>query len=195
MWVATSPKARSLARKLIRARHSRAITYATGALAPDGTPAPQRDPFGSRYILTARPGHRVPLAWIGVDGRKVSSLDLIDPGKFVLFVNGVSEGWRAAARNVDMSIEVIEITEDGEFADPNNMFLDVCGIGPGGATFARPVQHIASHVAVRPANPRARLAEAFDWLRNSAVDLEEQRRVFRPALDYRNELSSVPFLE
>jgi 2,4-dichlorophenol 6-monooxygenase len=46
------------------------FSYAERALAPDGSQAPPRDPFGRDYTPTTRPGHRLPHAWLGRNGER-----------------------------------------------------------------------------------------------------------------------------
>ena len=38
--------------------------YPAGAFVPDGSKAPPVDPRGYLYVPTARPGHRLPHAWL-----------------------------------------------------------------------------------------------------------------------------------
>ena len=161
--------------------------YTVGAIVPDGSPEPERDPSGSHHVPAGRPGHRIPHAWLTRDGSRVSSLDLVCPGRFTLFVSGTSEAWRAAAQSVattGASVDVVEVTEGGHCSDPCGRFRRLCGLGSGGAVLVRPDQHVAFRVAVAPLDPKARLAEAFDWIRKPSVDLNEQRRTLRPALTY-----------
>ncbi len=62
--------------------------YEQGARVPDGTPAPARDPWGTVYVPTTRPGHRLPHAWLERDGLRISTHDLLDDkASFVLIAN------------------------------------------------------------------------------------------------------------
>ncbi len=74
--------------------------YGAGALVPDGTPAPERDPMASVYQPNTRPGARLPHAWLERAGRRVSTHDLIGVGRFALFVGAQAERWHAAAIEV-----------------------------------------------------------------------------------------------
>ncbi len=67
--------------------------YASGAVVSDGSPEPQPSP---NYIADARPGARAPHAWIQLDGRRVSTIDLFDRD-FVLLAGARGRAWLEAA--------------------------------------------------------------------------------------------------
>ena len=52
--------------------------YETGALVPDGSPAPAPKSLVSDYVPTTRPGARLPHAWVHNGEKLISTLDLID---------------------------------------------------------------------------------------------------------------------
>src|SRR5690606_16843376 len=73
------------------------FAYHDGAVFPDGSEAPPRDPMGSVYYPTSRPGHRLPHAWLEHHGERVSTHDLGAPDTaFVLITGGQGENWASA---------------------------------------------------------------------------------------------------
>ena len=64
---------------------------------PDGTPAPPRDPTGREHVQAARPGHRLPHAWFDRGAQRVSTHDLLRPGRWLLLAGERGEDWVDAA--------------------------------------------------------------------------------------------------
>lgn len=81
--------------------------YASGAVVADGTPEPAytRDPE-LYYHPTTWPGARVPHAWLGRDGHRVSTLDLVGKGRFALLTGINGHGWASAAQDVATELGV-----------------------------------------------------------------------------------------
>lgn len=133
------------------------FAYETGALVPDGSLAPPRDPLGALYVPTTRPGHRLPHAWLLRDGRTLSTLDLGGHGdRFVLITGKDADGWRGAAQTAfaacGIPLEVVAV--DGrDCVDRDGRWLDVCGIGDTGALLVRPDNHVAWRHPVAHADP------------------------------------------
>jgi 2,4-dichlorophenol 6-monooxygenase len=134
--------------------------YPAGALLPDGTPPPpgHEDPIS--YRPTTRPGHHLPHVWLG----RVSTLDLVSPFGFTLFVGptafvgpAAATSWRAAAAAVPPSglpVTVVEVPakEVGWAA--------VREVGETGAVLVRPDRKVAWRIAEAPADPAAELRAA-----------------------------------
>ncbi|GAA0385765.1 FAD-dependent oxidoreductase [Acrocarpospora corrugata] len=99
------------------------------AVVPDGSAPPDISDAVAVYQPVARPGHRVPHAWLtDEDGRTVSTLDLTGPG-FVL-LTGRPDAWRTAT---PPDVAVHEIPE---------RLAHAWGIEAGGAVLVRPDDHI-----------------------------------------------------
>jgi len=126
--------------------------YENGALVPDGTAAPARDPMGGIYHPTTRPGHRMPHAWIERGGKRVSTHDLIDGSRFVL-ITGDAAGWSAAAQNAGAPIAVEDINDAAWRA--------LSEIEKGGAVLVRPDGHIGWRAKSAPADRGAALKSAI----------------------------------
>lgn len=123
--------------------------YDRGAVIPDGSTAPKTDPMGHLYIPTARPGHRLPHAWIQRDGETISTHDLIgSPGGFVLIVGADGAVWRDAAHRAaeaaGVRLPVVSIgAANGDYLDGQGIWTDAAGITATGAVLVRPDNHVA----------------------------------------------------
>lgn len=107
--------------------------YRSTAVLDDGTSGGEE----LDYSPTARPGCRAPHAWIDVDGRRTSTIDLFTR-RFVLLTARKGDDWLTAARAIareggDLDAHLIT---DPEWARRY-------GIGPHGAVIVRPDGHVA----------------------------------------------------
>jgi 2,4-dichlorophenol 6-monooxygenase len=139
--------------------------YDIGAVMPDGTPTPERDPLGQTYVPTTRPGHRLPHAWLERDGQRLSTLDLVKPGRFVLLTGRKGSGWAEAAAAVahtsGVPIEVVEISDESAVRDADRSWRHLRGVSADGAVLVRPDQHVGWRSAGRSENAQATLAAAL----------------------------------
>ncbi len=142
------------------------FVYEKGALVPDGTPAPERDPWGSKYQPTTRPGHRLPHAWLETDGRRVSTHDLLDTSaSFVLIANAEGTQWCDAAQRVgaalDINLKTVRVAHDGDALDTDRNWQELSGVGEEGAVLVRPDGFVAWRSAGVSADPVAELDAAM----------------------------------
>jgi 2,4-dichlorophenol 6-monooxygenase len=119
-----------------------------GALVADGSPAPPRDPRGTVYTPSTRPGHRLPHAWLLIEGRRVSTHDLArSAGGFVLLIDPTGKSWVDAVaglpEDVASMITVAELGDEGEYRDIDGSWSWVRGVDTGGAILVRPDNHVA----------------------------------------------------
>lgn len=110
--------------------------YAEGALAPDGTTAPEAADSDAEYLPVARPGHRAPHRWVTLERRRASTLDLFD-GRLVLLSS--SDAWRTTARAVARDIDVPLVAHVIRDAD----WAEFYGVGDCGAVLVRPDGYVA----------------------------------------------------
>ncbi len=121
------------------------FAYAQGAVVPDGSAPPKVADDVSRYIPTARPGHRAPHVPLVKDGREISSLDLFD-FRFTLLTGANGSAWieaggkLAQARGLPLSAH--RVGPGAELSDPGGRFLDAYGLSPQGAVLVRPDGHV-----------------------------------------------------
>ncbi|MFC4112862.1 FAD-dependent monooxygenase [Nonomuraea zeae] len=148
------------------------FAYAAGALVPDGTAAPPRDPEGGRYRPTARPGHRLPHVWLQRGGRRVSTHDLTGAGaSFALITGAEGAAWQEAVRRVraDAGVAIAAAVvsggagvPEGVWTDPSGDWARLSGIGPDGALLVRPDNHVAWRSPGRVDDPGRALATVLE---------------------------------
>ncbi|MFN2377612.1 MAG: FAD-dependent monooxygenase [Candidatus Binatia bacterium] len=123
--------------------------YETGALVADGSEAP---PLDVRvYTPAARPGSRLPHAWLRRRDRRVSTHDVAGGGRFTLLTGPKGEAWIRAARELvrragfELDIAVIAPAgaEAGDYADDTGAWALTSGIRSDGAILVRPDGHVA----------------------------------------------------
>ncbi|BBC30917.1 hypothetical protein SGFS_022110 [Streptomyces graminofaciens] len=121
--------------------------YESGALVPNGTPAPEGENPLRDYLSTTRPGHHLPHAWLDRDGLRQSVHQLIAPRGLTLLVDAEhAPRWAAAAQAADdtgATIHVRVIDSDAEWTDFTGEWAAVRGVHSGGALLVRPDRHIA----------------------------------------------------
>jgi len=139
--------------------------YEQGAVVPDATPTPERDPLGQVYVPTTRPGHRLPHAWVERADTRLSTLDLVRPGRFLLIIGNAGQAWREAAQQLasraGLPLDVVEISDTGEVRDPTHSWLHLRDIAADGALLVRPDQHVGFRSRGAAASPQAVLSAAF----------------------------------
>ncbi|KAF4999951.1 hypothetical protein FDECE_11353 [Fusarium decemcellulare] len=132
------------------------------AVVYDGTPFPphQRDPV-LFYEATTHPGAYVPHAWIELEKKRISILDIFEHGKFGLVVGVGGNPWEEAATTVSQELG-IELPV--YFVGQRCTYNDVLGewanrreITDRGALLVRPDRHIAYRSVDRPQDPTATL--------------------------------------
>jgi 2-polyprenyl-6-methoxyphenol hydroxylase-like FAD-dependent oxidoreductase len=126
------------------------------AEAPAAGPATAFPPDG-------RPGSRAPHAWLGIGGRRMSTLDLFGRG-LVLLTAGSADAWRSAARSAARSgpgIPLFVRPVGGRVVDVDGSFAAAYGLDDGGAVLVRPDGVIAWRSPVLPPVPASALAQAI----------------------------------
>jgi 2,4-dichlorophenol 6-monooxygenase len=132
--------------------------YVSGALVPDGTPAPPSDPMGGQYVPTTRPGHRLPHAWLESGGERISTHDLVDRDGFLLLTDTSGAAWvaaaQAAAEKFGVTVRAVTIGAGGDCVDVEGSWARLRGISDGGAILVRPDNHVAFRALEPAADPR-----------------------------------------
>jgi hypothetical protein len=105
-----------------------------------------------------RPGSRAAHVWLGIGGRRVSTLDLFGGG-LVLLTAASGEAWRAAARSLG-AVHVSVRPIGGRIVDADGAFAAAYGLEPGGAVLVRPDGIVAWRSPSLPLDPAAALAGA-----------------------------------
>jgi 2,4-dichlorophenol 6-monooxygenase len=117
------------------------------AVVADGSPPPAHDPNERLHRQTARPGHRMPHAWVERDGRRVSTHTLLAPGRMLLLAAGGGRAWAEAAVTLSgegLPIDAIVVGGAGDdVTDLEGCWPGLCEIEADGAILVRPDGHVA----------------------------------------------------
>lgn len=149
------------------------FAYEQGAVIPDGSPPPPREPLRDVYHPTTRPGHLLPHAWITRAGRVLSTHDLTgSAGSFVLIIGPKAERWRAAAAAVaeklSVPINTVAIGIGADYTAVDDRWSRVREIADEGAILVRPDNHVAWRSRGAGANPTGELAGALGRILENA---------------------------
>jgi 2,4-dichlorophenol 6-monooxygenase len=143
--------------------------YQSDAVLNDGSEPPVRDPMGCHYRPVARPGHRLPHAWLQSGGAVVSTHDLSGASaRFVLITGPDGADWRAAAARVTEAtgVEVLAagVGSGCEYGDLDGVWTALSGIAADGAVLVRPDNHVAYRSATAVPDPRQELHDVMSQI-------------------------------
>ncbi len=147
--------------------------YRSCAVVGDGTAEPQRtrDPE-LYYHPTTWPGARLPHCWLGADGHRVSTHDIVGKGGFAL-LTGISGGaWGEAAAEVSAQLGVpiaAHVIGPGrEYTDLYDDWARLREVAEDGAILVRPDAHVGWRAATMASNPAGELREALELILDRA---------------------------
>lgn len=137
--------------------------YGDGGVVPDGSPEPEPVNPVREYTPSARPGARLPHAWLESDGRQISSLDLVQESGFTLFTWQDHDAWSEAVGKVSKSdgVPLTHVRLGEAVRESSHGFAQLCGIERGGAVLVRPDQHVAWRVQCLPEDAVSALRSAL----------------------------------
>lgn len=124
-------------------------SYDEGAFIADGSPEPVNVDEVHITHQDARPGARLPHAWVdGLRGERRSTHDLSGVGEWLLITGAEGEQWADAAHTVAASLEVpLVVTSigraSGEWIDSRFSWVRSRGHGESGAVLVRPDRVVA----------------------------------------------------
>jgi 2,4-dichlorophenol 6-monooxygenase len=137
-----------------------------GAVCADGSPAPPRDPDGHVYVPAARPGHRLPHAWVRHRGERLSTHDLLVGGHFTLLAGSEADEWEEAAEahaaELGVPLKIFRFGRD--VTDPDGQWREVCGHDEDGVVLVRPDGHVGFRASGSQGDPGAELRSALKVL-------------------------------
>lgn len=115
-----------------------------------------------REELTGQPGSRVPHLWLERQGKRISTLDLLD-GRFVLLtgIAGWSEGAVAAAEKLGIKLATYCIGADGDMHDLQNGWQARMGVPDEGAVLIRPDGFVAWRTNALATSPEKKLVQVL----------------------------------
>jgi 2,4-dichlorophenol 6-monooxygenase len=122
--------------------------YSSAAVVPDGSeePAYTRD-RELYYHATTWPGARLPHCWVGYQGEKVSTHDLVGKGRFTLLTSIGGEAWHAAAEQVTaqfgVEIACYTVGPGREVLDLYDDWARLREVEETGCILVRPDAHVA----------------------------------------------------
>jgi putative polyketide hydroxylase len=130
-----------------------------------GSPAPVAvDLLDTPEELTGLPGTRVPHLWVERQGRRISTLDLLD-GRFVLFVGPAGTPWQTAAPGVAGSLGIdlaaYRLGADGDLLDPEDGWRTRMGMSARGVVLVRPDGVVAWRTGTLPTSPERSLEQVI----------------------------------
>lgn len=140
--------------------------YASGAVVSDGTPEPEyrRDPE-LYYHPTTWPGARLPHAWLGEQGRNVSTHDIAGKGRFAVLTGIGGDAWARAARELgeELGIDVVAhvVGPGQQYTDLYDDWARLREVDDDGVVLVRPDMHVAWRSRSLAADPAAELRAAL----------------------------------
>jgi 2,4-dichlorophenol 6-monooxygenase len=142
------------------------FSYDEGALVPDGTPKPVEVPMGCDYTPTTRPGHRLPHAWLEHNGERLSTLDLVAPGRFLLLTGSDGVAWEsgatAAVETLRIPLTTVRIGGEDGARDVDGRWSEVGEVAEDGAVLVRPDGHVAWRSLGARRAPKTELGSAIN---------------------------------
>ena len=93
---------------------------------------------GQRFLV----GDRAPHAWIVVEGRRLSTIDLFD-GTLTLLTGASGWAWRSAAGALPADLPLQLLAVDTEVSDPTGELTKRYGLTGDGAVLVRPDGYVA----------------------------------------------------
>lgn len=154
------------------------FAYAEGAIVPDGSAPPERDPMGCTYHPTTRPGHRLPHAWLERAEQRVSTLDLVPRGGFLLLLGPDGRRWREAAEAAcarSMRMSIVTVGPGEAVQDSMGEWARLRQVSDAGAILVRPDGHVGWRERGGVDDPGAALDAALGRI------LGQESRMLKPA--------------
>ncbi|MFD8705577.1 FAD-dependent monooxygenase [Kitasatospora sp. NPDC059648] len=137
-----------------------------GFVVPDRTPPPPTDPLGLEYRQTARPGARLPHAWLRHRDQRVATHRLhTAPGSFLLLAGARGDAWLRAAQDLaarlDLRIDAYDVGPDGALQDTDGAWTRLRGHDDDGVVVVRPDGFVLARHLTRCPDPSPALEAAL----------------------------------
>ncbi len=141
--------------------------YSSGAILPDGTPEPVSPDPTRVYRPSTRPGSPLPHAWVTTrGGERISTLDAVRPGRFVLIAGSDGAAWVDAAREIasasQFPLDAYTLGHlAGDLLDLECSWLRHREFAEDGAILVRPDRFIAWRSLSSSSSPQEDLRDAL----------------------------------
>jgi 2,4-dichlorophenol 6-monooxygenase len=140
--------------------------YDSGAVVPDGTPAPVNPRDDQLYAFAATyPGWKLPHAWLYRGSSRFSTLDLGGQGRFTLLTGIGGQPWVDAAAVVStalgVEISALTIGPGADYEDPYGDWANLRGVADTGCVLARPDNYVGFRSAGADPQPEQTLLAAL----------------------------------
>jgi hypothetical protein len=133
-------------------------------ISDDAARSEQEIALVEREDLDGQPGTRVPHLWLERQGRRISSLDLLD-GRFVLLTGTDGSAWcetiPAVVDRLGIGVAAFRIGADADLLDIEDKWLTKMGVSLDGAVLLRPDGFVAWRSRTITANPESSLVEVL----------------------------------
>lgn len=111
------------------------------------------------------PGSRMPHLWLDQNGKRISTLDLVQ-SRFTLLTGAAGHEWIGAADEVasrlGIDLGAHRIAPDAEVSDPHGRWAQAAGLSDDGALLVRPDGFVAWRAPATTPRPAAALADAVN---------------------------------
>ncbi len=140
--------------------------YASSAVLQDGSgrPQPARDPE-LYYQPTTFPGATIPHAWLQVNDRKVSTLDVVGHGAFTVLTGIGGQRWKDAARKLGaefgVAVNAVGIGNGLDALDVYGAWAQRREIEEDGCLLVRPDRFVAFRARTLAGDPEQQLRQAL----------------------------------
>src|SRR6266700_145018 len=125
-------------------------------------------------ILSGLPGSRVPHLWFEHQGRRISTLDLLD-GRFVLLTGADGSAWSEASEAVTaqlgIALSVYSIGPGADLRDLENGWPERMGVSSEGAVLVRPDGFVAWRTDAPATPPGPRLIQVLSHILCRSAEL------------------------
>lgn len=151
-------------------------SYESSAVVPDGSAKPETPDDIRLQQPGTRPGRSLPHAWIeDDDGRRLSTLDLVRPGRFLLIAGEGGSDWTNAAREIaretGIPLDAVRIGHlDGDYLDCCCHWVRQREIRSDGAVLVRPDRFIAWRSPGMSEDPTCELRSALSQVLHRKLD-------------------------
>ena len=137
--------------------------YHAGAIVAE--PAIEGEEDVRTFVPSARPGARMPHAWVGSGIDRRSTYEMVRPDRFTLFIGDDGAAWRDAADQVratrPIPLGLIAIGERSGLPDSTGAWREQSEVTSAGAVLVRPDHHVAWRAAHAVPDPRMTLLEVI----------------------------------